>query len=602
MRKSGIVTILHIIENSFAIFSLCCITLLPALEVFTRKALSTGVFGSAEYVIHLVLWITYAGGLITSRENKHLALQISLNLFKGKVKRMIRTLSAMVSVAVCAGFAWSAFEFIRLGFDPSTKVGLLPIGFVTWIMPIGYALMGLRFIIQSPPHWSYKTIAAFGGIGMALLLGFVLTDYFSFLVWPLAAGLLIMAFLGTPLFVVLGGMGTLFFLNTGGTTVVLANEAYTMLTSPILPTIPLFTLAGFILSEGKAGERLIRLFRALFGWLPGGLAIVTILICTFFTALTGASGVTILALGGVLYYVLTESKYHENFAIGLLTVNGIGSLFPPSLPIIMFGVIAGIGIKEMFAGVLLPCSVMVLFLITYSVYTASKKKIERVPFKVDELWPAVRGAITEILLPVIILVLFFAGFTTLVETGAVSVLYVLFTQTLIHKDLNIKGVFQAFLKSLPIMGGVLVILAASKGLSYFIVDQQIPMILTDWLQKYVQSKYLFLLLLNVVLLFAGCLMDVFSAIIVIVPLIVPLGEAYGIHPVHLGVIFLANLEVGYLTPPVGINLFLASYRFNVPLTKIYKDVIPFFIIMILSVLAITYIPWFTTALPTLFGY
>lgn len=580
-------------ENSLAIFCLLLVALIPSIEIVVRKWFSTGITGATQYVQHLVIWVTFLGGAIASRGGDHLALHIGIERLPARAKKVAGVLTAAVGVAVCATLAWSSWQFIILAFDADRKIGILPVQPLMWIMPFGYGVVGLRFIVNAPPGWWSKVIA-FLGIGAAVLLGFVLPDAFTVLAWPLTILLVVAGLFGAPIFVVLGGVAAVLFVKSGGTTVSIPNEAYVMLTKEMIPTIPLFTLAGFILSESKAGERLIRLFKAWFGWLPGGLSIVAIVICTFFTALTGASGVTILALGGLLSYVLIQSHYDEDFVTGLLTVNGIGSLFPPSLPIIMFGVLAQISIQKIFAAVLVPCAVMVLFLVAYSVSVALKRKIKRIPFDFNEALVASRGALGEILLPVVILGTFFSGLTTLVETGAFAVLYVLVVEGLVHRDLSFKQAREAFLKSIPIMGGVLVILATARGLSYYIVDAEIPMKLTEWMGHYVHSKYVFLILLNLALLVAGCLMDIFSALIVLVPLVLPLARAYGVDPIHLGVIFLANLEVGFLTPPVGINLFFASYRFNIPLARVYKTVLPFLVVMLISVLLITYIPALTT--------
>lgn len=581
-------------ENTFAILSLILIALLPTSEAVARL-FKTGVYSSAEYIKHLVIWITFIGGMITSRENKHLCLSAGIELIKEPYKRWIESFTACVSTAIAATLGWSSFSFLQIGFAPHKTVGIFPIQAVMVIMPVGFAIITFRFITHAPSGIVPKCIAA-SGIGIAALFGFVLIDHFSIFIAPLSILLLVAAILGTPIFIALGGYALFLFLNSGGSVEVIPNEAYTMITGEHIPAIPLFTLAGFILSESKAGERLVRLFRVLFGWLPGGLAIATIVIMTFFTALTGASGVTILALGGLLSFILLQNKYQKDFTTGLLTVNGIGTMFPPSLPLIMYGVVAQINIKKMFTGSILPGSLMVIALVIFVIVTSKKEKIKRIPFDKKELFPSLLESFWEILIPFVILFFFFKGITTLVETGAIAVIYVLIVEVFIKRDIPLRKLPTVFLKSIPIIGGVLIILSVAKGLSYYIVDAEIPMQLTEWMQRYVHSKYLFLLILNIVLLITGCLMDVFSAIMVVVPLIIPLAEAYGIHPVHLGVIFLANLEVGYLTPPVGINLFLASFRFNEPLVKIYRSVVPFLIVMLISVLMITYIPWVTTFL------
>jgi tripartite ATP-independent transporter DctM subunit len=378
---------------------------------------------------------------------------------------------------------------------------------------------------------------------------------------------------------------------------VIPSEAYGMLTGYSLPAIPLFTFTGFILSESQAGKRLVRLFKAFVGWLPGGLVIMAVLVSTFFTTFTGATGVTILALGALLVFALQSGGYRPDFSEGLVTSSGsIGLLIPPSLPIIIYGVTAQINIKHMFAGGILPGVLMVLCLCVYGVVTALRGRMERAPFRLSEAWGAVRESFWEILLPLVILVMYFAGLTTLVETGAVAVLYSLIVEVGIHRDLDFAALRRIVLKCVPIIGGVLVILAAAKGLSYYIVDAEVPAALSAWVKANVGSRFVFLLALNLVLLIVGCLMDIFSAILVVVPLIIPVGQLFGIHPVHLGVIFLANLGLGYLTPPVGLNLFLAAYLFNKPVAKIVKDVLPFFLALLAVVLLITYVPWLSTGL------
>ena len=309
-----------------------------------------------------------------------------------------------------------------------------------------------------------------------------------------------------------------------------------------------------MLSESKAGERIVRLFKAFFAWFPGGLAIMAILVCTFFTTFTGASGVTILAVGGLLSYVLVKGQYSKKFSSGLLTATGsIGLLFPPSLPVIIYGVTAQVSIKDMFVGGVAPGIILVLAMILFGIIFAKKNKVPRERFVFKEAAAAIKDSFWEILLPVIIVWGYFGGITTLVESGAVAVIYAIIVEVFIHRDIKIRELPQVLLKCMPIIGGVLAILALAKGLSYYIVDAEIPMQLTAWVQSTISSKYVFLLLLNIALLITGCFMDIFSAIMVVVPLIIPLGNLFGIHPVHLGIIFLANMELGYLTPPVGLE-------------------------------------------------
>ena len=466
------------------------------------------------------------------------------------------------------------------------------------VMPLGYLVMAVRFIAHTPPKPWARIIAALGLILGTLLALEAIANishgllpkssnffdalvplynlFFARLAAPLILILLLSAIFGVPIFIVLGGLAFLLFGRAAQPLEVIANEAYSLLTSHSIPAIPLFTFTGFLLSESKAGERLVKLFKAFFGWFPGGLAIMAIMVCTFFTTFTGASGVTILAVGGLLSYVLIKGNYAAKFSTGLLTATGsIGLLFPPSLPVIIYGVTAQISIKDMFIGGIAPGIVLVLTMIAFGIWYALKHKVAREYFVLKEAVSAIKESFWEILLPVIVVFGYFGGITTLVESAAIAVIYVLIIEVVIHKDLKIKDLPQVLLKCMPIIGGVLAILALAKGLSYFIVDAEIPMQLTAWVQSHISSKYVFLLLLNLALLITGCFMDIFSAILVVVPLIIPLGNLFGIHPVHLGIIFLANMELGYLTPPVGMNLFLASYRFNEPMGKIYQGRLSF---------------------------
>jgi tripartite ATP-independent transporter DctM subunit len=611
---------IHNTEDFLACSILILLSAYPAMEIVARKLFTTGIPDSTVYIQHFVLWITFVGGMITSRENNHLALTAGVDMMTGELKNWVTVATSAVSAFITSAVFWAAFSLVFIGFDKNQMIGIFPIHVASSIMPIGYAFIAFRFVVRAPEGLKGRMIALAGillGTFISLtqvtnilssysiqIPGFLDTlrewsvSFGGIIATPMIILLLVATLLGTPVFVVLGGIAYLLFVNSGGSLESIPNEAYTVLTGNALAAIPLFSLAGFILSASKSGERLMELFRALFGWLPGGIVIMVILVCAFFTTFTGASGVTILALGGLLSYVLLHTaKLPESFSLGLLTASGsIGLLFPPSLPIILYGVIAQINIKEMFIGGLLPGIVMVLTLSVYGVIVAVKNKVEPVPFHVKTAAKATVGGIWEIFLPFIILIGFLGGLFTIVEAGAVSVIYCLFITTIVHRDIPITQLPSIMLKSVPVIGGILVILAMARGLSYYIVDVEIPVKLTTWTMQYIHSKYVFLLFLNILLLLVGCLMDIYSAIIVVVPLIVPVSQAFGIHPVHLGIIFLANLELGYLTPPVGLNLFLAAYRFERNLSTIYRYAIPFFFVMLISLLIITYIPWFSTGL------
>ena len=609
-------------ENLLAFLTIFLLALFPFLEVIARTVFHTGVANSTEFTHHLVLILAFIGAAITARENKHLSLTLNWKLPAGLLKR-IQVGTALINTTFCMAFAWISLSFLLNAFAASEKIAIFPLRWIAMVMPLGYMVMALRFITHTPPKPAAKIITALGLIlGTFLALGamvnishVLLPNHAEFfdslvpvynlvianLVTPLVIVLIISAFFGVPIFIVLGGLAYLLFAKTAQPLEVIANEAYSLLTSHAIAAIPLFTFTGFILSESKASERLVKLFKAFFSWFPGGLAIMAIMVCTFFTTFTGASGVTILAVGGLLSYVLIKGNYSPKFSTGLLTATGsIGLLFPPSLPVIIYGVTAQISIKDMFIGGIAPGIVMVLAMIVFGIWYALKNKVPREHFVLQEAFSAIKKSFWEILLPVIVVFGYFGGITTLVESGAIAVIYALIVEVFIHKDLKIRNLPQVLLKCMPIMGGVLAILAMAKGLSYFVVDAEIPMQLTVWVQHNISSKYVFLLLLNIALLITGCFMDIFSAILVVVPLIIPVANLYGIHPVHLGIIFLANMELGYLTPPLGLNLFLASYRFNEPMNKIVKDVFPFLVIQLVAVLLITYVPVLSTGLLTFF--
>ena len=632
MAKVRFTRVLLAAENTFSPVLLVLITLILAVTIVARLLGVSTLRASNDYIRHLVLWISFAGAMITTREKHHLSLSLGVERMSENLRRWVGAGTSLVAAAVCAAQTVSALSFILSGFDQTTKIGMVPMRIATLIMPVGFTFMTLRFIF-TPARGSGRRWIAAMGVPVGLVIGWsplvstllailpgtshaaawlstagigfgsFLLPVFSTLHLPLVIVLIASVFLGGPIFVLVGGLALLFFLHSGGALETAANQAYTMLTGDVIPSIPLFTLAGYIISESKSGERLVRLFRTMFGWLPGGLAFMSILICAFLTTFTGASGVTIIAVGSLLLFILKGSGYNERFGRGLLTASGsIGLLFPPSLPVILYGVVSLTNIKQMFVGGLLPGLFLVLSIAAIGVWRARKDKVPRTRLDLREALPALVNALGEILLPVLILVLFLKGITTLVETGAVAVIYAIALEVVIHRDLKLRQLPAVFLKSVVILGGILIILACASGFSYYIVDAQIPTQLAEWLRAYVHSPLVFLLLLNLVLIVKGFFIDIFSAITIVVPLIAPLGAAYGINPVHLGIIFLANLELGYLTPPLGLNLFLASYRFEKPLVEIYRDVIPFQLVMLLAVLIITYVPWMTTALLGVFKF
>ena len=582
----------HRIEDLAVASALLAMGLLPVLEMVLRGLFSLGLPGSVGYVQNLTLWVGFLGAIIASRERRHLNLSTAKLVLPAGLNRIVESATALVSVAVGAGLFWASLQFVLIEMaDPVQLGGWLPLWCVEAVLPLSFLVITLRFATQAGrlPH----QLVAVCGIPIAALVGLFLAPYAQDILWPALVLLLAAALFGAPIFVALGGAALVLFFADGVPIAAIPVETYRIVVSPAIPSIPLFTLTGFLLAEGGASQRLLRLFRALFGWMPGGLVIVTALVCAFFATFTGASGVGILALGGLLLPILLKGGLPERFSLGLLTATGsIGLLFPPSLAVILYGVVAHVPIPDLFVAGLVPGALMVGSVIAFGLWQTRKAKVARIAFDFREAAAAVNGAKWEVLLPVVILAGLFGGLTTLVEAAAVSVAYTLIVTVVIHREIDAGSELLGILvRCATLVGGVFAILGIAMGVSNYMVDAQIPMQAADLIVAHVDSRLVFLLALNVFLLLVGCLMDLFSAIVVVVPLLLPIGQAFGIHPLHLGMIFLVNLELGYLTPPVGLNLFLAAYRFERPVTEIYNCVVPFLLVLLLVVLAVTYLPW-----------
>jgi tripartite ATP-independent transporter DctM subunit len=404
--------------------------------------------------------------------------------------------------------------------------------------------------------------------------------------------LVALALLGLPLFAVLGAGSLVYAQQSGLDAALLIIELNRLATSPNLTTIPLFTFAGVVLAAGGAPQRLIRLFNALLGWLPGGLAVVTIAACAFFTSFSGASGVTILALGGLLYPVLTKVHYPERFSLGLLTTSGsLGLLFAPSLAILLYGIVSGVNIDELFLAGIVPGTLLMALLGIYAAVTGRRFGVSHHAFAWHVALRAVHASVGDILLPILIVVGIFGGFVTVSEAAACTALYVLVMEAWVHRSIDLQSQLGALLADTAVLvGSILIILGVAMGLTNLMIDAQLPMQLLEWMEGSIDSHIKFLILLNIFLLLVGAMMDIFSATVVIVPLLLPLAQRFGIDPVHLGIIFLANLEIGYSTPPVGINLFIASQRFEKPILGLFRATLPFLALMLVWLLLVTYLP------------
>ncbi|MDR0388865.1 MAG: TRAP transporter large permease subunit [Spirochaetaceae bacterium] len=628
-KRLSLVRVASLAERGICCAALAFLALIPALEALLRQ-FSLTIPSAKAIMAHIFLVLGLFAAMITTQSKEHISIAVVQYIKNEKIKNILGLISGFISAFLLSLLAWNSASFLRYGLS-GRLAGFIPSRVFALAMPLAYAVMAVRMALALPVKKARPLLCV-----LPLLLGTAcalpaiakllwafsppqpvvfwldfLYDTAHLIKVPVILLFILAALAGSPVFIAIGGIAMIILQAAFGEPEAVPIQIYSALTDTDIIAIPLFTLTGFFLSESRAGERLVHTFRSLFGWIPGGMIIATVIICAFFTSFTGASGVTILALGGLLYTILTEAGYPDRFSIGLLTSSGcIGLLFPPSLPIILVGSTSNTilhfmgqtintSILHYFIGALIPGFILVISMIVFGVSASRKVKIPTGTFEFSKAALSLKNAAFEILLPVVLIALYFSGLLSLVEISAVSVFYVFIAEVLIHKDISLAGTVKVFFKAIPIIGGVLAILAMAKALSYAIIDTRVPENFTRWMQAAVESKYVFLLLLNLALLVVGCLMDIFSAILVVLPLIVPLGQAYGIDPVHLGIIFIINLEVGFLTPPVGMNLFLASYRFKRPFMEICRFVLPFLLIQLVVVFLVTYIPALSTALVNL---
>jgi C4-dicarboxylate transporter, DctM subunit len=606
------------IEDAVIAVTLLVMALLPVIEFTGRKFLGAGIPGSIDYLRHATLLLGFVAAVAATREDRNLKMAGLDLLLPRRFVNASRLVTTYITLMVCAALAWASLllvvaeapaapDWLRdampekwatfwddrsLFFDGSgpTIGGVIPVWVAELIMPLGFLGVIVRLIQRESTRWGHTIILL-----TALPLSWFISSFFdaqaSSLVLPGLVILLLSGMLGMPIFALLGGVAVLLFWADGVTTAAIPAETYRIVTSEVFPAIPIFTLIGFILSESGASRRLERLFAAWFGWLPGGIAVAVTVLCAFFTTFTGASGATILALGGLLLPMLRNRGFPESFSVGLLTSTGsIGLLLPPSMVIILYAVVAQVPMVEMFIAALLPGFLLIVPVAFWCVIQARRHGVRREGFDRREALLALRGAAGEISLPLVVLGLIFMGWSTPVEAAAFGAVYALALESLVYRDLGPRKVYHLLVNGGIMVGGILMVLGVAMGLTSYLIDAGIPMQAADWVREHVDSRWVFLLMLNGGLLLVGCLMDIFSALIVVVPLLLPMAEVFGVDPKHLGVIFLANLQMGYLTPPVGMNLFLASLRFNRPLLRVARDALPFLLLNALAVLLITYLP------------
>jgi len=598
------------VEDLLISLVLAALVLLPPVEIVLRKVFQAGISGATAFQQHLTMLIGLLGGALAARERRLLALSTLTTFLKGWSQVLARVFSSAFAAGISVFLCVAAAQLVQ-----AEKQGgkILAYGIPLWtiqlVMPLSFGVIALRLLWGAAESWRGRLVALLlaGGVVWMGLQPPIRPDT---LVLPALLTLLLAVILGAPIFALLGGAALILFWGQDLPIASISLTHYSMVTNPTLPTVPLFTLAGYFLAEGGASKRLIRVFQALFGQFRGGPAIVAVLACAFFTSFTGASGVTILALGGLLMPVLMGAGYSERSTLGLLTGSGgLGLLFPPSLPLILYAIVAslnaksgGVTIERMFLGGLGPGLLLVTMAAGLGIRLGPKEKAARPAFDRVEAGRAIWAAKWELLLPVVALVALFGGFATPVEAAAVTALYAFVVEVLVYRDFKrAREIPRVMADCGLLVGGVLLILGVALGFTNYLIDAQIPIRAAEWVTAAVKSKYAFLLAVNLCLLAVGCVMDIYSAIVVVVPLIVPLGLAYGIDPIHLGIIFLANMELGLLTPTVGINIFLSSYRFGKPVLQVSRAVIPMQCVLVIGVLLITYLPPLTTLLPRWLG-
>lgn len=585
------------LENAVISLVLALLVLLPLVEAVLRKTLHVGISNSSSIVQHLTLVIGMLGGAVAARENRLLTLSRLGELLAGPWRKIAAAFSGSTAVAVTVLLAYAGWDFV-LKERPSGH--MLAYGIPVWLLqlaiPVGFGVIALRLVGHAADSWRDRAVVVFlAGAWILLWL------------WSPMGALVVLALAtlsGVPAFVTLAGVALVLFEQAGVTIDAIPIAHYDLVTNAILPTIPMFTLAGYVLAEGGAPKRLVRVFQAVFGRVRGGAAIMTATACAFFTSFTGGSGVTILALGGLLMPVLLARRYKEQDALGLITGAGsLGLLLPPCLPLILYAIVAKVPMESMFLGGILPAVVMLIATACWGIFAQGTESRNSLPeFDGREAFQSLWQAKWELLMPLVAMGSLFGGFATPVEAAAITALYALCIETLIYRDLKWSTDLPRVMAECGLLiGGVLLVQGVALGFTNYLVDAEIMGRAAVWATSTIHSPLVFLLALNLFLLIVGCLMEIYAAIIIQAPLLVTIGAAFHIDPVHLGIIFLANLELGYLTPPVGLNLLLSSYRFKKTVPEVLRAVTPLTLVMSVGVLLITYVPALTTTLPRWFG-
>jgi C4-dicarboxylate transporter, DctM subunit len=586
-------------ENAVIAVVLFVMILLPLVDPVLERVFRASIQGSISIVQHLVLVVGMLGGAIAAREQRLLALSNwGESRFKGHSRELVSVFTSAVSIVTTGFLGFASLQFVLTEREAGHLLAYtVPVWTVEMLLPAGFAVIALRIWWHCSKKWWPHVACALLAAVFAVAVQFLSHGHFFV---PIALFFLGAAsLLGVPALVTLGGAAIILFLGVDQPIASIPVAHYALVINPVLPTLPLFTLAGYFLAEAGSPRRLVRVFYALFGQFRGGPAIVTVLVCAFFTSFTGASGVTILALGGLLMPILTGARYSEKDSLGLMTGAGsLGLLLPPCLPLIVYAIVAKVPIEKMFLGGIIPAFVMIIATLVWGVFRGQQSSAAKVPFDAREARLALWDAKWELLMPVVAFVALFSGLATTVQAAAITAFYAFLIVTVIHRELHIfRELPRVMAECGLLIGGVLLILGVSLGFTNYLVDAEVPAHAVAWATHNIHSPVLFLLLLNLFLLIVGCLMEIYPAIVVEVPLLVPLGAAFGIDPIRLGIIFLANMELGYLTPPVGLNLLMSSYRFRKSVPEVLRATLPVIAVLSVGVLLITYIPALTTTLP-----
>jgi len=590
-------------ENLLLAAVIGAMALVPLCEIVLRAAFGVGISGAASFTQHFVLAVGMLGAAVAAREGRLISLAVPGARATGTAAALTRAFAGGVAVVVTALLCAASVEFVL-----AERAGgnVIAYGIPVWVgqavLPVGFALIGLRLALAAAPGWPARValIALALAAAAAAVLGAPLHAPLAF---AAIATVLAAAVLGAPVFAAIAGVALLLFWSDGLPIASLPLDHYRLVVNPSLPMIPLFALAGYFLAEGGAPRRLIRVFDAFFGASRGGAALVTVLACAFFTSFSGASGVTIVALGGMLMPLLLRAGYAQKSALGLLAASGsIGGLLPPGLPLVLYAIVARIPIRDMFLAGILPALLMLALVGLWGMRRAPRTHVPRRRIDWREARAALLEAKWELGLPPVAFLGLFTGLATPVEAAALTAVYAFVVEVFITRDLDLRrDVPRVMAECGLLVGGILLILGVALGLSNYLVDARVPERAVDWAAEALPSRWMFLLALNLCLLLAGCLLDMFSAIVVLVPLVVPIGLAFGVDPIHLGIIFLVNLELGYLTPPVGMNLYFTASRFGKSLPEVFRAALPAAGVFALGVFLVTALPWLATGLPRLFG-